>query len=324
MNYPFVSIIIPAFNAQGFLTVCLDSIMNLDYPRGKYEVLLINNNSTDATETIAKKYPVKVINETEVQSAYAARNAGIKCAKGEVLAFTDTDCVVTPQWLINLLSAADNPQVGCFAGNILSYKPETLAEKFAELDEENHNQHWELTTGYLPSANTANVAYRRNVFNKIGLFNIKLPWSGDAEFTWRFVKQTDYDINYSPDAIVYHKHRSTLRGLYLQYEKYGEGITQLQKNYPGHCVPTVWFVQDIFRFSFRGLVSLPRNVYLYHQKKIPKIDMWFYFIKAMNRIGLVNGRIRAHGILENGKFSVLLVFRYIISRMFRGITLFSP
>lgn len=316
MSYPFVSIIIPAFNAQDTLPICLNSIMGLDYPQESREIILVNNNSTDATEAIAGRYPIRILKESEVQSAYAARNRGIGFAKGEVLAFTDTDCIVSPQWLKNLLSAYNNPEIGCFAGDILSYQPKTLAEKFADLDDENHNQRRELTSGYLPAANTANVAYRKDVFTKIGLFNIHLKWSGDAEFTWRFIKLTNYKVHFNPDAVVYHKHRSSLRKLYLQHREYGEGITDLLKLYPGSCGDTFWFAKDIFIFGFAWIKSLPGNLYRYYRGDISKVEVWFDLLRAMCRLGLVVGRVRAQGRRDNESMSRLLIIRYLLSKSF--------
>jgi len=316
MTYPFVSIIIPAFNAQDTLPVCLNSLKELDYPQESCEIILVNNNSTDATEAIARRYQIKILKESEVQSAYAARNRGIKFARGEVFAFTDTDCIVSPQWLKNLLSVYNNPEIGCFAGNILSYQPKTLSEKFADLDDENHNQQRELTSGYLPAANTANVAYRKDVFTKIGLFNIHLKWSGDAEFTWRLIKLTNYKIHFNPDAVVYHKHRSSLRKLYLQHREYGEGITDLLKLYPGSCGDTFWFAKDIFIFGFRGMKSLPGNLYRHYRGDISMVEVWYDLLKAMCRLGLVVGRVRAQGRRDDESISRLLVVRYLLSKTF--------
>jgi glycosyltransferase involved in cell wall biosynthesis len=316
MDYPFVSIIIPAYNAENFLPVCLDALMRLDYPSDRREIIVVNNNSSDSTEAIIRKYPVRLLQETAVQSAYAARNRGIGSAKGEILAFTDTDCVVATEWLKQLIMKHGDWKIGCFAGNILSYQPASLAEKFADYDDECHNQYRELTAGYMPSANTANVAYRKEAFEKAGFFNAALRWSGDAEFTWRLLKRTDFEISYNPDAVVYHKDRSSLRELYKQHREYGEGIADLLKLYPGSCAETMCFVADIFRFGFRGLRALPRNLYRYYRKDLDKIEVYYDLLKAMCRLGLVVGRVRAQGRREDGRISSLLVTKYLFSKFF--------
>lgn len=312
MLFPDVSIIIPAYNAQDTIKICLDSILNLDYPREKMEIIVVNNNSTDSTEDIVRNYPITVLREEDVQSSYASRNKGINNAKGQILAFTDTDCIVSPQWLKKLLSSYNNPDYGCFAGKIEAYETETLAEEFAAIDEENHDQKHSLEAGYLPAANTANVAYRKEVLQEIGLFNNSLRSGGDAELTWRFVKHGKYKIDYKTDAIVYHKHRTSIRGLYRQHIKYGESITDLLKLYPDSCDDTFWFLSDAIKTGYRGIVSLHKKLNKYHMGKISKVDVWFDLLKALCRFGLVVGRIRAQGRRSNGKISRLMIVRYLL------------
>ncbi|MCC7202165.1 MAG: glycosyltransferase [Nitrospirae bacterium] len=316
MDYPYVSIIIPAYNAQDTLQLCLDSITRLDYPVERREVILVNNNSHDATEDIARRYAITIVNENNEQSSYAARNLGIQHAKGDILLFTDTDCIVTPQWINKLLESHSNPEIGCFAGNIKSYQPKTLAECFAAMDEENHNQERSLQTGYLPAANTANVAYRKELFQKIGLFNSGLKSGGDAELTWRLVRSGQYKIIYVPEAIVYHKHRTSIRDLYRQHRKYGESITDLLRLYPGSCGDTFWFAKDIVIFSLAGMKSLPGNLYRYYRGNASVVEVWFDLLKAMCRLGLVVGRVRAQGRRDNESISRLLVVRYVLSKTF--------
>ncbi|MHA2283971.1 MAG: glycosyltransferase, partial [Promethearchaeota archaeon] len=251
MTLPSVSIIIPAHNSKEMLPLCLDSIMGLDYSRDRMEIIVVDNQSTDDTEDIARSYPVTVLREAKVLSAYAARNRGILHARGDILVFTDTDCMVSRQWLRNLLSSHTDSEIGCFAGKISSYQPETLAECFADIDPENHDQF--LCVTKWSYAQTANVAYRKGVFKSIGLFNSELEFSGDVDFSWRMLKHGKYRMKYEPDAVVHHKHRSSLRGLYKQHQGYGEGIGDLLKLYPGSSEDTICFVEDIFRFGFRGL-----------------------------------------------------------------------
>lgn len=286
--------------------------MDLDYPKDRLEVILVNNNSTDSTAAIAETYPITLLHEEGWQSSYLARNHGIERARGEILAFTDVDCFVSPKWLKYLLLQSNNAEIGCFAGKIEAHEPVTLAEQYAFLDEENHNQLRCLMVGYLPCAQTANVAYRREVFDRIGLFNPAYRSGGDVDFSWRMVKDGKYGIVYESEALVFHKHRVTMMSLYRQTKKYGQGFTELQKTYPGHCVRMTWFMQDIFRFMFQGLISLPKNLYRYFRGKVPAIDVWFYFIKAMNRIGLVHGIIRAHGRGDDGQVSRLRIMHYLI------------
>src|SRR5262245_14299213 len=94
-----VSVILPVYNDEANVAKLMDSLMRLDYPRDSFEVIAVDNNSRDHSKEILKNYPVTVLEENELQSSYAARNKGIKFAKNRILAFVDSDCIVSPQWL---------------------------------------------------------------------------------------------------------------------------------------------------------------------------------------------------------------------------------
>jgi len=314
MKYPHASIIIPAYNAQDTLQICLNSIMALDYPKNKIQVILVDNNSTDATQSIARRYPIIILHEKHIKSSYAARNVGIENAKGEILAFTDADCVVSPKWLSNLISQHCNLDIGCFAGKISSYKPKTLAECFADTDEENHDQF--LCVTKWSYAQTANVAYRKEVFENIGLFNTNLESGGDVDFTWRMLKHGKYNIIYESDAIVYHKHRTTLKGLYLQHRKYGQGQTELAKTHPEKIVSISTLVKQFILMSLRGFALLPGNIIKYHREDMSRVDVWYDLLRSLCKLGYIDGRIRAQGLKNDGSISRLLIIKYIFLKLF--------
>ena len=98
-NQPFISIIVPVYNGENIIGACLKSLLAQDYPKDKYEVIAVDNNSKDKTADIIKEYSVHYLFESKVQGSYAARNTGVRHAKGEILAFTDADCVADKGWL---------------------------------------------------------------------------------------------------------------------------------------------------------------------------------------------------------------------------------
>src|SRR6266446_2916282 len=118
---PRASVIVAAYNAQATLSECLESLLQLDYPHSHLEVLCVDNASTDATARILARYDgrVRTLREPRRGPA-AARNTGVRHASGEVVAFTDADCVVERVWLRHLVSPLRDPRVGVVGGRIRS------------------------------------------------------------------------------------------------------------------------------------------------------------------------------------------------------------
>ena len=290
-NYiPYVSIIIPIYNAKSTLAMCLESIQGLDYPRDKFEVIVIDNGSNDESVEIAKKFDVKLYHETTIQSSYAARNKGVKGAKGELLAFTDADCIVTQGWLKHLVKDWDDESIGCFAGEIMPYKPETLIEIFS--DRINIlRQAGTLNCAYRPYSQTANSGYRRKVFDKIGLFNAELVSGGDADISWRMQRETSLKIKFIPEALVYHKHRTSFRGLYKQFRRYEHGKLLWQKYYPDYKLPSVEQRRTEFiKAVKRAVKTLPGNLKKYLKKQADLVDILSPFLRVVMAYGTLSAR----------------------------------
>jgi len=100
-----VSVIVPMYNAERTLAACLDGLAAQDHPRGEHEILLVDNGSTDASASIARRHPGVTLLSEPRPGAYAARNHGLRRAQGDVIAFTDPDCVPHPSWIREIVSA---------------------------------------------------------------------------------------------------------------------------------------------------------------------------------------------------------------------------
>ena len=128
-KFPTVSIVVPVYNAESTLALCLGSLINLDYPSERLEILVVDNNSRDSSREIISRFPVICLEE-KIQTSYAARNRGIAEAKGEIIAFTDSDCIVDAKWLRNLLSGFQGEDIGCCAGEVVPFNPRSLVEVY--------------------------------------------------------------------------------------------------------------------------------------------------------------------------------------------------
>jgi cellulose synthase/poly-beta-1,6-N-acetylglucosamine synthase-like glycosyltransferase len=228
-----VSVIVPLFNAQRTVEECQKGLLNQDYPRSHYEIIIADNNSTDDTASIVGNLPVKYIEEKEIQSSYAARNQGIRHSRGDVLAFIDADCFAERTWLSRAIQGFSDAAVSCVAGGIRGACPGNSVEQYL-VDSDMLSQEFTLNHEFLPYAQTANALYRRAVLDRIGLFEENWTSGGDADLAWRMQIETHFSVHYVPEAIVFHKHRSTVKGLWLQRLKWGEGRVLLYKKYKRH------------------------------------------------------------------------------------------
>jgi glycosyltransferase involved in cell wall biosynthesis len=229
---PLVSVIVPVLNGEETIRDCLVSVLETDYPPERREILVVDNGSTDRTPEIIKVLPVSYLRE-ERRGAAAARNKGIGASTGEILAFTDADCVVTRGWLRELVGGlADGTSAG-IEGEILVYPVATPAARYAA-KVGTHTHRRNLQSPLSPFVDTANVAFNREVFRRVGSFDTRFPAAGfeDIDFSWRVLRENDLDVSHNPKAVVFHRPRATTRRLLSQHIRYGRNVAILRDKYP--------------------------------------------------------------------------------------------
>lgn len=231
---PQVSIVIPAYNAQDTIGRCLESIMSLEYPKEKLQVIVVDNNSTDLTMDIVKRYPV----ECEVEKRRhigAVRNKGILKARGEFIAFIDDDCIADKFWLLNLIKGLDDSHVGGCAGKILSFQPEKFIARY--MDQRGVYSQERAFKGKMwlaPFLMTCTTILPRYVLKEVNYFDENLTCFEDTDLFWRIASR-GYNLKIMPEATVYHIHRANLiyffkkfffRGsaLYFFFRKYKKKV----------------------------------------------------------------------------------------------------
>jgi cellulose synthase/poly-beta-1,6-N-acetylglucosamine synthase-like glycosyltransferase len=222
---PFVSIVVPAYNAELTAVQCAESLIRQDYPADRYEVLFVDNASTDAT--VEKLTPYvgtgrgRILSEARVLNAYGARNTGIRAAAGEIIAFTDADCEAAPNWISQLISGFRDLRVGCVAGEISPAKPRNVFEKYGDTAFLSQRKGLGLA---FPPVKGGNCAFRRSALDVVGLFRDDFPSGGDTELAWRIAQKTRMTIAVNLDAIVFHHNVSSLRSFMRQSMRYGTHI----------------------------------------------------------------------------------------------------
>ena len=216
MNQPlgkFVSVIIPVFNDADRLKLCLAALEKQTYPRELYEVIVIDNNSSENIAEATEQFQQVVLTTESQQGSYAARNQGIKIAQGELIAFTDSDCIPTTNWLetgVNHLLSLSN--YGAIAGKIELYYQHENNPNAAEIFDKIVNLQQQKYVEEYHYGATANLFTFKKVFQKIGLFNSQLKSGGDADWGTR-VFAYGYEIVYADDLKVMHPARNSLAQL---------------------------------------------------------------------------------------------------------------
>jgi cellulose synthase/poly-beta-1,6-N-acetylglucosamine synthase-like glycosyltransferase len=224
---PFVSIIIPAFNSEATIKDLLESLMLLDYDKDRLEIILVDGGSTDGTREIAKNYPVRIIVENR-RGINVARNSGVKSSKGEILVFTDSDCIVPKDWIRKIVDDFRDGSIGCLGGSALRYEDNFLS-RYADISvvpvlrrfrKREVLDNVKLLLRY-PAG--CNMAFRREAVEKAGLFNEKIHYGFDEDDLAERVCRLGYKMLLDPEVIVWHKHRRSLRNLLKQFFNYGRG-----------------------------------------------------------------------------------------------------
>ncbi len=226
---PRVSIVVPVRNAEATLGDMLQGLVHQATPESA-EILIVDNGSSDRSREIAESFPVKVLIETKLGPA-AARNLGLRAARGEIIAHLDADTLPTRNWLRELLGAFDDPDTVIAAGRSISYAPETAPERYVEasgrLDVETSRRRHPF-----PFAPSKNLAVRRTAAIRIGGWCEDMLTGEDVDFCFRILREFPGEIAYRERAIVFHRNRQTDAALRVQAWTYGEGAAQLYRRYP--------------------------------------------------------------------------------------------
>ncbi len=242
--WPKVSVVVCCYNAAPTLDECLRSLKQLAYP--DYEVIVIDDGSKDGTHLIAEKHGMNCIRVPN-GGLSKARNLGIDAAKGEIVAFIDSDAYADPDWLYYMVTALEEHNASAVGGPNLSPPQDGFTAQCVDQSPGNptavliDNERAEHIPG-------CNMAYRKGVFDIAGKFDEQHRAAGDdVDLCWRILV-TNQKIVYHPSAVVWHHRRPTIKTYLRQQKGYGFAEAHLQRRYPG-------------RFNFFGYPVWEGGVY---------------------------------------------------------------
>ncbi|HEX8965449.1 MAG TPA: glycosyltransferase family 2 protein, partial [Patescibacteria group bacterium] len=246
------SVVVCTYNREKFIKECLRTLTNLDFPKNKFEIIVVDDGSTDNTINIVKKFPVKLIQHSQNKGIGAARNTGLANAKGDVYICFDDDCNVSKDWLKNLALAYekfDKNKVAGIAGIIELKDKGGLIEKYVyETGYGNPSPtHYTKTTNifsrffsylkhmFLPSLETnkkffevgeiwgANCSFPVEVLKEVNGWDQNLSGVEDTDLCDRIKKKfPTKKFMCTKDAVLYHDHKLSLKNFLLK--PYSRGV----------------------------------------------------------------------------------------------------
>jgi len=220
---PRVSVILPVRDAARHVERCLEALCAQTWPSDRLEVIVVDVGSVDETRGRVRRFPVRLVVERGGGGPYAARNAGIEQAQGEILAFTDADCVPDKLWVERGVAALEAEAADLAGGQMRSRLSEP--PRGAELVDALQNLDHDRSIPERAEAKTGNLFVCRHVVQDVGRFDATRRSGADVEFTRRAVG-AGYTLVYAPQAIV-EKPARPLLALLGKQQRVGRGQPRL-------------------------------------------------------------------------------------------------
>jgi glycosyltransferase involved in cell wall biosynthesis len=281
---PNVSVVVPVHNSEKTVERCILSLLELNYPKESLELLFVNNASTDRTSDILNQYgdEIHILYEGKRGPA-AARNKGLLNARGDVIAFTDSDCVVDKDWLQNIISPLEDPLVGVVGGQILSKRPCNEIEEFGDYI---HDHNKAINVYKPPYVITMNWSSRLSVLKEVSLFDESFMRCEDVDLAHR-VSQSGYSLVFKPEAIIYHRNENTLGGLFREGFLHGFYSVQTLKRHRT-------FLKNFGhrRFDGRTYTAIVSSLIDYILGREPNHSFCCFTFDSGKKIGKIFGSVR--------------------------------
>ena len=231
---PPISIIIPVKNRPQDLRECLAALVLLDYPKDKVEILVVDDGSTDSTGNVIQTFDVKAIRSPQSIGASACRNLAASTAQGDLLAFTDSDCVPHPLWLRELSPYFNDERVGIVGGYVSNFYGRSALDRYEEVKSSLNMgplsfrvEEDPLSNAYVPSCN---LIIRKKAFLEAGGFQEDLAVGEDVDLCWR-TRELGYHLLYLPQGKIEHKHRNDLPHMLMRRFDYGTSEATLYRRH---------------------------------------------------------------------------------------------
>ena len=228
LPWPRISVVVCTYNGRRTIRECLEGLRRIEYP--DYEVIVVDDGSTDGTATIVGEYPVRLI-RAQHRGLSNARNTGLAAATGDIVAYIDDDAYPDPHWLTYLAAAfLRTPHAGVGGPNIPPPGDGRIAECVANAP--GNPVHVLLSDREAEHIPGCNMAFRKTCLEAIGGFDPQFRTAGDdVDVCWR-LQRLGWTLGYHPAAMVWHHCRNSVRAYWRQQVGYGRAEALLERKWP--------------------------------------------------------------------------------------------
>lgn len=226
LQRPSISVIVPARNEAEPIAACLQGVLSQDIALA-FEIVVVDSGSSGVAGRISG-LPVRLV-RAPGPGRPAALNAGIRAAHGDILAFTEADCVPRADWLRMLLAGTDDPECGSFIGEFVPDGPADAIATFIRDTNLMCQRH--MLSLAPPAASAANIAYRREVFDTVGTFDEAFETGEDRDMFWRMVRCGRFRYRYNSGAVVARRHPAGLRDFMAHSFRDGAGLGRFRRKH---------------------------------------------------------------------------------------------
>ncbi len=224
---PEISVVVPAYNAADTLAACLDALQAQTAPRWRYEIIVVDDGSTDGTAQVGARRGVRVIHQTH-RGASAARNQGIRTARGRLVFFTDADCAPAPDWVEAMAAPFADPAVAGCKG-VYRTRQSGLLPRFVQA-EYLAKYRAMAAARRIDFVDTYSAGYRKSVLDE-GAFDESVLYAEDAELSFRLALR-GHMLVFDPAAVVYHRHAEGLWRYLRRKFRFGQWRVEVYRRYP--------------------------------------------------------------------------------------------
>ncbi|MBF0458042.1 MAG: glycosyltransferase [Nitrospirae bacterium] len=238
------SVIVPAYNSEKTISLCIEALLRQTCPQETYEIIVIDDGSTDKTGEIASGYPVRYHRKQNGGPA-SARNMGVREAAGEIILFTDADCVATPSWIEEMLQPFEDPHVSAVKGAYRTNQRQ-LTARFVQVEFEERFQMLR-NSRHIDMIDTYAAAFRKEVFLYAGGFDESFTAANneDTDLSYK-LSRAGHKMVFNGNAIVFHLNHpaSALRYGRIKFQR-GYWRMVVYKRYPDKMIKDTYTPQSL-------------------------------------------------------------------------------